>query len=134
LTAVPKADAGKVPAPQPATWFAAPFDIAFADHTGTVSFYNPGEVLVGVVIGGKVGFTRIKVKPAPVTTIEIGAPGLLVVGGACKLAATARTAEGNPRVDVPVSWSSSSPEVATVDAPGLVVTMRASGATIQAPC
>ncbi|HMG36028.1 MAG TPA: Ig-like domain-containing protein [Blastocatellia bacterium] len=134
LTAVAKDDAGKVLDLQPATWFAAPFDIAFADHTGTVSFYNPGEVLVGVVIGGKVGFTRIKVKPAPVTTIEIGAPGLLVVGGACKLAATARTAEGNPRVDVSVSWSSSSPEVATVDAAGLVVTMKAGRATIQAQC
>ena len=35
---------GKVVEVKPATWVAAPFDLAAVDEAGTVSFFAPGEV------------------------------------------------------------------------------------------
>src|SRR5207253_3027546 len=47
---------------KPTAWFAAPFDLAAAEEGGTINFYNPGEVKVGAIVGGKLGFTTINVK------------------------------------------------------------------------
>jgi hypothetical protein len=38
---------------KPSAWFAAPFDLAFADDQGLVTFVLPGEVSVGAIINGK---------------------------------------------------------------------------------
>lgn len=37
---------------KPSTWFAAPFDSAAADESGSVTFYQPGEVRVGASLRG----------------------------------------------------------------------------------
>lgn len=133
LTATGKDEAGKPVNMKPAAWFAAPFDIASADQSGTVTFYNPGEAMVGVVIGGKTEIIKIKVKPAPIARLEIeslDAP--VAVGGATKLNAVARTANGNPRADVVIEWASDHPTIATVDAAGLVITLKPGKATLRA--
>src|SRR5712691_2688221 len=51
FTAAAKDATGNVMNVTPSTWFAAPFDLAAADMAGTVSFFNPGEVLVGAIVG-----------------------------------------------------------------------------------
>ncbi|HXG65533.1 MAG TPA: Ig-like domain-containing protein [Blastocatellia bacterium] len=133
LKAVAKDENGNPVNLPPAVWTAAPSDVASADESGTITFYNSGEALVLAIVGGKVGTTRIRVKPAPVTRVEIkplASP--LVVGGATKLEATARTANGNPRADVTINWASDDPGVATVDAAGLVVGVKPGKATLRA--
>lgn len=133
LTATGKDAAGKPVDLKPAAWFAAPFDIASADQSGTITFYHPGEVLVGVVIGGKTEILKIKVKPAPIARVEIeslNAP--VAVGGAAKLNATARTANGNPRAEVLINWASDNPDIATVDAAGVVTAIKPGKATLRA--
>ena len=133
LTAVGKDEAGKPLDIKPAAWVAAPFDLASADESGTVTFYNPGEVMVGVFIGGKAEFIKIKVKPAPVARIEIEPTnGPLAVGGATKLKATARTSNGDPRVDVALQWTSDNTAVATIDAAGLVTGIKPGKARLRA--
>ncbi len=128
FTAVAKDAAGNV-IKAPSTWLAAPFDLAAADESGTVSFFSPGEVLVGVIVGGKPHFTKVTVKAGPVTQVEIApVKTTLVVGATTKLLAVARSSEGNPRNDASFKWSSSMPEVAIVDAAG-VVTALAPGKT-----
>jgi hypothetical protein len=101
----------------PATaWFAAPFDLAGVDESGTVSFFSPGEVMVGAIVGGKTVLTRVMVKPGPVTRIDIEpikAP--LLVGATTKLSAVARSSEGNPRTDVSINWASSKPDAGAND-------------------
>jgi hypothetical protein len=118
----------------PATaWFAAPFDLAGVDESGTVSFFSPGEVMVGAIVGGKTVLTRVMVKPGPVTRIDIEpikAP--LLVGATTKLSAVARSSEGNPRTDVSINWASSKPDVATVDAAAVVTAVSPGQTTISA--
>ena len=115
----------------PATaWFAAPFDLAGMDASGTVSFLNPGEVVVGAIVNGKAVLTRVMVKAGPVTRVEIEPiKTSLVVGSHTRLPVVARGADGNPRSDASLKWTSSMPGVATVDAAG-VVTAIAPGKTI----
>ncbi|MDQ5844219.1 MAG: Ig-like domain-containing protein [Acidobacteriota bacterium] len=115
------------------TWFAAPFDLAGADESGTISFFAPGEVLVGAIVNGKPAFTKVKVKPGPIARIDIEpVKNPLVVGATTKLAAVARGSEGNPRHDAVVTWSSSNLKVATVDAAGVVMGVAPGEAKISA--
>ncbi len=122
-------DGNKKSAPASA-WFAAPFDLAGVDETGTVSFLNPGDVLVGAIVGGKTVLTHVMVKAGPVTRVDIEPlKTALVVGSSTRVVAVARSSEGNPRSDAQLTWTSSMPEVATVDAAG-VVTALAPGKTM----
>jgi hypothetical protein len=129
---VKDASGNKTNAPATA-WFAAPFDLAGVDDSGTVSFFSPGDVLVGAIVDGKTVLTHVMVKPGPVTRIDLApvkAP--LVVGATAKLAAMARSSEGNPRSDAKINWSSSKSDVATVDGAGVVTAVAPGAATITA--
>jgi plastocyanin len=133
FTAVGKDETGKTLDVKPAAWFAAPFDVASADQSGTVTFYDPGEVMIGVVIGGKTEFIKIKVKPSPIASIEIEPPSApIVVGGATKLRATARARNGNVRADVMPGWVSDNTSIATVDGAGLVTGIKPGKAMLRA--
>ena len=133
FTAVVKDESGNKTNAPASAWFAAPFDLAGVDESGTVSFFNPGEVLVGAIVGGKTVLTRVMVKPGPVTRIDIEPVKTpLVVGATTKLSATARSSEGNPRTDVSLNWTSSKPDVATVDAAGVVTAISPGRTTIGA--
>ncbi len=106
---------------KPNLWAALPGDLAAADNSGVVSLFAPGEVQVIAIIGGKVGRAMIKVRPARVAKIEIArlaAP--LVVGGTIDLKAGAIGANGDPREDLTLTWTSENPSVAAVDSAGLV--------------
>jgi hypothetical protein len=133
FTAVGKDETGKVVEQKVMAWFAGPFDIAGADENGNVTMFDPGEVKVGAVIAGKIGYATINVKPASVKRIEIeplNAP--LVVGGTAQLAATARTLNGDPRSEVTMKWSSSNPAVAVIDAAGVVTGIKPGKASLKA--
>src|SRR5262245_53161741 len=133
LTVTARDANGKVVNEQPSTYFAGPFDAATADEAGVVRLHGPGEVIAGAMVGGKSGFTTITVKPSSIKTVEVAplkAP--LVVGGTGQLEATTRIFSGDPRTDVPVSWTSDKPAVATVNAGGVVTATGAGTATIKA--
>jgi hypothetical protein len=133
FSAVLKDESGKPLNEKPARWFAAPFDLAAIDENGTASFYQPGEVTIGVVIGGKPHFTKVRVKPAPAKTVVIDPVSTpIVVGGTLPLTATAHISNGDPRKDVPISWASDTPAVATVDAAGVVTGVAPGTATLRA--
>jgi len=113
-------------------WFAAPFDLAGADESGEVTFHAPGIVTVGAVIAGKAGYATINVGTSKIAKIEIEPAKAITVGSAVKLTAIARTANGNPRSDAKIKWTSDKPSVAAVDAAGLVTGVAPGTATIQA--
>lgn len=133
LTVVAKDAGGKVVNERPSTYFAGPFDAATADENGVIRLHGPGEVIAGAIVGGKNGIVTIKVRPAGIKTVEIDELKTpLVVGGTTQLAATARIFSGDPRSDVPITWSSENPSVATIDAGGIVTGTGAGTATIKA--
>jgi hypothetical protein len=112
---------GKVVEQKAMLWAAIPGDLAAASNDGIISLFAPGEVTVIAVVGGKLGRATIRVKPARVAKIEIEKlSAALVAGGSLKLSAKAIGANGDPRSDVALHWSSANPSVASVDAAGFV--------------
>jgi hypothetical protein len=134
FSAAAKDAAGNPIDEKPSVWFAAPFDIAGADESGEVTFHAPGVVTVGAVIAGKTGYATVNVSDSKVTGVEIAPPTYpsVVAGGAEKLTAIPRTANGNPRTDVIVKWTSEKPSIATVDAAGLVTGVAPGSVTVKA--
>lgn len=133
FSALARDESGKPLSEKPARWFAAPFDLAAIDEEGTASFYQPGEVTIGVVIAGKPRFTKIKVKPGvPRTVVITPVTKPIVVSATLPLSATARLGNGDPRTDAAIAWTSETPSVATVDGAGVVTGVAAGTATIRA--
>src|SRR6202043_3099198 len=107
FSAAAKDAAGNPIEAKPSVWFAAPFDLAGADESGEVTFHAAGVVTVGAVIAGKTGYAKVNVGTSKIATLEIEPPAYpVVVGGAEKLVAIARTQNGNPRSDAAIKWSS----------------------------
>jgi hypothetical protein len=114
-------------------WVALPPDSAFADESGTVTFFQPGEIKVVAVVGGKPAFAKVNVKPARLARIEIDPVSRPVMAGATiKLNATPRISNGDPRNDVAVAWTSDTPSVAIVDAAGFLLGVAPGKATLRA--
>lgn len=129
---VKDAAGNKTSAPASA-WFAAPFDLAGIDESGTVSFLSPGEVVVGAIVGGKTVMIRVMVKKGPVTRVDIEPiKTALVVGSSTRLSAIARGSEGNPRSDVLITWKVDSPGVASVDPAGVLTALAPGTVNITA--
>jgi plastocyanin len=119
---------------KPSVWFAAPFDLAGADENGEVTFHGPGVVTVGAVIAGKSGYATVNVANSKVASVEITPPDYktVIVGGTEKLNAIARSANGDPRSDAAIKWTSEKPSIAGVDAAGLVTGLAPGSVTIKA--
>jgi hypothetical protein len=133
LTVVATDASGNVVKEQPSTYFAGPFDIAAVDDNGNVKLFGTGEVTVGAIVGGKPGFSTFMVKAPGIKTIEIHAlKKPIVVGGSMQLDAVTRIYNGDPRTGVPINWTSDNPQVATVDAGGVVTGVGPGKAIITA--
>jgi len=89
--------------------------------------------LVLAACGGGGGDSPTPPGPAPVSSVSVTPPaGQVVVGATLSLSATPRDASGNALTGRTVSWSAASPQVATVDANGVVTGVSVGTTTIQA--
>ena len=126
-------DAGNKMDAQPSAWFAAPFDLGFADDKGTVTFTGSGDVRVGAIINGKTGFITVTVRPQAVARVTITKPrAALALGTGLTLQAHAEMANGDPRPDQQVRWVSLRPDVASIDESGFVTGQAVGTATLEA--
>ena len=133
LKVVATDESGKIISDKPSTYFAGPFDIAAVDNNGNLKLFGTGEVIVGALVGGKPGFTTLMVKAPGVKTIELSSlKAPIVAGGSIQIDAVTRIANGDPRTGVPINWTSSNTQVATVDAGGVVTAIRPGTAVITA--
>jgi uncharacterized protein YjdB len=133
LTVVATDASGNVVKEQPSTYFAGPFDVAAVDDNGNVKLFGTGEVTVGAIVGGKPGVSTFMVKAPSVKTIEIHSlKKPIVVGGSIQLDAVTRIFNGDPRTGVPINWTSDNPQVASVDAGGVVTGVGPGKATMTA--
>ena len=126
-------DAGNKMDAQPSAWFAAPFDLGFADDKGTVTFTGSGDVRVGAIINGKTGFITVTVRPQAVARVTITKPrAALALGTGLTLQAHAEMANGDPRTDQQVRWVSLRPDIASIDESGFVTGQAVGTATLEA--
>jgi hypothetical protein len=126
-------DAGNKMDAQPSAWFAAPFDLGFADDKGTVTFTGSGDVRVGAIINGKTGFITVTVRPQAVARVTITKPrAALALGTGLTLQAHAEMANGDPRTDQQVRWVSLRPDVASIDESGFVIGQAVGTAMLEA--
>jgi hypothetical protein len=115
----------------PTAWFATPFDVGAAEMSGAVTFFQPGELTVGAIVGGKPATITVRIKAPAVAKIVAAFPtAAVVVGGTAQLLVQPVTATGIPRSDASLSWTSDTPAVARVDGAGLVSGVSAGRAVI----
>ena len=127
-------DADGQPLPDPIKhWYAAPFDSAAAEDTGEVTFVQPGEITVEAVIGKKIGYAHVTVGRPHIARIDVSTPSAPLAAGAThRLTAVPRNADGDPRTDISLTWTSENPSIASVDAAGLVHALKPGDAKIRA--
>ena len=115
----------------PTAWFATPFDVGAAELSGAVTFFEPGVLTVGAIVGGKPATITVKIRPQAVAKIVVSPVGAVVAGGSAQFRAQALTATGTPQSNAAFTWTSDAPSVARVDAAGVVTGLAPGKALIK---
>ena len=114
-------------------WLSGPFEIASVDQKGLVSGFRQGSLKVIVRAGAKTGVAEIEIRPKPAVTVRVEAePARLVPGGTVLVVATPLTEDEEPIRNLPSTFRSSDPGVATIDSAGLVIARKVGTTTISA--
>src|SRR5207253_1403744 len=115
------------------TWSSSNAAVATVSSSGLVSGVTPGSVTITATSEGKSGTSTITVTPVPVASVEVTpATASVQAGQTVQLTATPKDAGGAPLSGRTVTWSSSTPAVATVSSSGLVSGVTPGSATITA--
>ena len=116
-----------------AFWAAEDPAIALVSADGRVTARRVGSVKVAASIEGKSGMATVTVTNVPVASVAVSPNNAtLLVGENKTLTAVVRDAGGAVLTNRPVTWTSSSPAVATVTASGGVVAVAAGSTIISA--
>ena len=133
LTATPLDANGNPLSGRTISWTTSALGVATVDANGLVTAVAPGSATITATSEGKSGTSAITVNPVPVASVAVSPSSAAVsVGGTQQLTATPLDANGNPLSGRAVSWTTSAPGVATVDANGLVTAVATGSATITA--
>jgi len=115
------------------TWTVQDPRIVSISEAGVVTALAVGTSQVAANALGKSGIATITVDPPAVATVRVTAPSANVkAGSTMQLTATALDNKGNPMTHQSFVWSSSSSNIATVSASGVVTGKRAGNVTITA--
>ena len=130
LVAVVKDPSGVVMPSETVKWSAAEPTIATVSPSGLVTFITPGATAIIANARGYTGFASI-LSDANVATVRLStaATANLPSGQTALVVATPLDAAGNALSRL-VTWTSSTPTVATVSASGLVTSVSAGSTTV----
>src|SRR5215213_1446251 len=108
-------------------------NVASVSSTGLVTALAPGNATISATSEGKAGTVAVVVNPKPVSAVVVS-PGQasVIVGQTMQLSGQVTDEQGNPLPGRPISFTSGSPNVATVTAAGLVTGVSPGAATITA--
>ncbi len=125
--------AGAVLQGRPVTWASSDAQVASVSSAGLVTGVAPGQANVTATSEGRTGSVPVTVIPPPVASVEV-VPAVLELeaGQSATLAAILRDAQGNELEGRDVTWSSSDPALAGVDASGEVTALSPGEAAIVA--
>lgn len=133
LQATVMAPGGQVVSGQHVFWNTGNASVATVSDAGVVTGVAPGTVQIAASAGGSSGIANITVLPPPVASVSVSPPlDTIVLPGTAQLSATVFDAQHNPLTGRTVTWSSNMPNVANVDANGLVTGVAPGSATITA--
>ncbi|HEX8320307.1 Ig-like domain-containing protein [Longimicrobium sp.] len=135
IAAEPLSAAGRVLAGRAVSWSSSDEAVASVSAAGRVTARNAGVAFIRATVEGKTGEARLQVNaPAPRVDRVVVMPGdlALFAGEAQTVVAIAYTAESAPVGGLPVAWSSSNEQVATVAADGRVTAVAPGDAVIRA--
>ena len=132
-TATVRDGAGNALSGRTVAWSSGNAAIAAVDAGGTVTGIAPGTAEITATSEGRAGNATITVTPGPVASVTVTpATASLVIGGTQQLTASARDATGAALAGRPVTWTSSTPAVASVSTTGVVTALAVGTATITA--
>jgi hypothetical protein len=133
LGAAVKDASGTLLSGQSVTWTSSANNIASVSASGLVTAAALGSATITASAGAKSGTATITVIPEPIASIAVTpVDDTLLAGETVQLAVTMRDAGGAIVTDRQVTWSSTSPNVASVSNSGLVTAVDDGVATISA--
>jgi len=136
FTATLQDSAGNVLTGRPVTWTSSDSTIATINGSGLATAVAAGTATITATSSGVTGAAPLTVtatNPASVASVVVSPTSTsLFVGNTLQLAAALKDAGGNALAGRTVTWTSSTPAVATVNANGLVTAVAAGSASITA--
>jgi len=133
LVATPRDAQGNAVTNSTVSWSTTDSTIAAVSSSGVVTGKTPGSATITATSEGKSATAAITVTGVPVATITLNAStATIVTGQTTTFSAVTKDASGNVLTGRTVTWGSSTPGVATVDANGVVTGVSQGTATITA--
>src|SRR5256885_913457 len=119
LTATPADSAGSPLTGRPVTWTSSNTGVATASSSGLVAGVTQGSATITATTEGKNATAAITVMIVPVASVQVApASASIAVGQTVQLAATPKDSAGGALTGRPVTWTSSTPTVASGSASG----------------
>ena len=132
LTATVRDAAGNLLPGRTVTWQTSDATVVAVDAAGVVTGVAPGTATIRATSEGQSDEVTVTVVVPVAKVVVTPAESSIELLETIQLAATMQDAAGNPLTGRAVTWSSSTPLVATVSATGLVTGVNAGSSTITA--
>ena len=115
-------------------WVSSNTKVATVDNDGTLTAIAPGTVIISVVVGRNVATINVNIREKSNPTITVEPTSVTVTGPnwVNEESIAMLTATPNVNTDSKFNWTTDNPNVATVDANGVVIGVSAGVATIKA--
>lgn len=114
-------------------WSSSDTTVATVSSVGVVSAKAVGTVQIAASAGGKSAVATLAVLPVPVASVSVlPGTGTIAVGASLALSVATYDAVGGLLPGRQVLWATSAPQIATVDASGIVRGVAGGTATITA--
>jgi uncharacterized protein YjdB len=126
-------DASHQPVPTATISWSSSSSVATVSGSGLATGVSPGDVVITASSEGKSATAQVHVDPPPVVSVEVTPASATIVKGATQqYAAVAFDAFHQPVASATISWGTSNPSVATVNASGLATGLAPGDAMIIA--
>lgn len=106
------------------TWTSSNSAVATVNASGNITALTPGTTTITATSEGQSGATVLTVTPVPIASVSVNlAASSVIVGSTTMATATLRSASNEVLTGRTVTWTTSNPAIATVNASGNITTL-----------